>query len=799
MELVDPALGLTTDQVETRIAAGQNNVVPGGSGRSLAAIVRANVFTRFNALLGSMFVIMLIVGPIQDALFGFVIVVNTGVGIVQEWRAKRTLDRLAVVGEARPRVRRDGTERELPPAGLVRDDIVLLGSGDKIPVDGQVVSATELEVDESLLTGEADPVHKKPGDEVLSGSFVVAGSGAFQATRVGAEAYAAKLAAEASKFTLVRSELRDGVNRILGYVMWLMIPVGALQIATQLHPSNGIRHGVSRVVAGLVPMVPEGLVLLTSVAFAAGVVRLGRRACLVQELPAIEGLARVDTVCLDKTGTLTEGRMRLVELRQLGTATRHDDPSQSEAGRGEAAAALGALCATEERPNATLRALADVFPAPADGWTPRSVVPFSSARKWSGADFGPRGSWLLGAPDVLLPAGDPARMDAERTGARGLRVLLLARLDGPLDAAAEHGELTGLTPVALAVLEQALRPDAKDTLDYFARQSVTAKVISGDNAVSVGAVAAAVDVPGADDPVDARTLPTQQGALADVVTTHSVFGRVTPAQKRAMVGALQSRGHVVAMTGDGVNDVLALKDADIGVAMGSGSGATRAVAQIVLLDDRFATLPVVVAEGRRVIGNIERVANLFLVKTVYSLLLVVLIGLSGLAFPFLPRHVTLIGSLTIGIPAFFLALAPNNERARQGFVPRVLWFAVPAGLAAAGATFAAYYLARADGKTSLDTDQTTATITLFTFGLFVLLLVARPWTWWRIGLVAAMAGCFLLVLAVPFGRRFFDLHPRDPGHILIGLAIAAGAALLLAVFRRLPISLTRDAAQPTAM
>jgi cation-transporting P-type ATPase E len=790
--VAEPLAGLTSSQVAARIAAGEANDVPAKTSRSLSEIVRSNVFTPFNAIIGTLLVIMLVVGPIQDSLFGFVIVANSAIGIVQEWRAKQTLDSLAVVGQARPRVLRDGVEQEIESSAIVLGDVIVLGPGDRVVVDGAVVRADALEVDESLLTGESDSVLKRDGDPVMSGSFVVAGGGAFEATKVGRQAYAAKLAAEAQKFTLVNSELRTGINNILKYMIWLMIPAGILQVVTQLHRAGGLQSGISRTIAGLVPMVPEGLVLLTSVAFAVGVIRLGQKNCLVQELPAIEGLARVDTVCLDKTGTLTEGGMvfdRVEELSGVSGAS-----AASTASGASVPTVLAALGAAEERPNATMQAVIERFSPAPDGWTPAQVAPFSSARKWSGVTFADgRGTWLLGAPDVL-GRGTPAADQAEKLGSTGLRVLMLATADGPVEAVADGS----ITPVALITLRQRIRSDARDTLDYFEKQSVSLKVISGDNAVSVGAVAASLKLPGAANPMDARTLPEgEPDAFADDVAEHSVFGRVTPQQKREMVTALQSRGHTVAMTGDGVNDVLALKDADIGVAMGSGAGATKAVAQIVLLDDRFATLPEVVAEGRRVIGNIERVANLFLVKSVYSFVLVLLVGIFQLEYPFLPRHTTLIAALTIGIPAFFLALAPNYERAKPGFVRRVLRFAIPAGLVAGIEVFVAYWVARGEVDT-LGEAQTTAMVSLFATSLYIVQLVARPMVWWKWVLIASMAGLFVLCVALPFGRHFFDLHFGPWYQWTTGLVIAAIACVALEVlWRYLSAHSTTAATRPT--
>ncbi|MEU1671836.1 cation-translocating P-type ATPase [Streptomyces roseifaciens] len=774
-----PHPGLSAPEVAERVARGEVNDVPVRSSRSTTEIVRANVFTRFNAIIGVLFLIILVVGPIQDGLFGFVIVANTAIGIVQELRAKKTLDSLAVIGEAKPTVRRDGAPCAIPTGEIVLDDVIELGPGDKCVVDGRVLEADGLEIDESLLTGEADPVLKRAGDPVMSGSFVVAGGGAFTATKVGREAYAAQLAEEASRFTLVHSELRTGISRILKYVTWMMIPTAVGLIVSQwIVQDHDWREAVRRMVAGIVPMVPEGLVLLTSVAFAIGVIRLGRKQCLVQELPAIEGLARVDVVCLDKTGTLTEGGMDVSELRLLDGAVGDRTDEASEASEAHVRQVLGALGEADPRPNASLQAIIDAYPAPAR-WRCTESLPFSSARKYSGAALstpdGESGTWLLGAPDVLLAPEAPALAQVEELNARGLRVLLLARAARELD---DPRVTDGVRPTGLVVLEQRLRPDAGDTLRYFAEQNVSAKVISGDNAVSVGAVAAKLGLTGAEGPVDARRLPAGREEMGAALDEGAVFGRVTPQQKRDMVGALQARGHTVAMTGDGVNDVLALKDADIGVSMGSGSEATRAVAQIVLLNNSFATLPSVVAEGRRVIGNITRVATLFLTKTVYSVLLAILVVCWQVPYPFLPRHLTLLSTLTIGVPAFFLALAPNKERAKPHFVRRVMRYAIPAGIIAATATFAAYLLARHHyaGPGALDAETSAATLTLFLISLWVLAIIARPYTWWRIGLVLAMGAGFLVVLVTPWLQHFFALKLVGTTMPWAAVAIAATAA-----------------------
>lgn len=549
----------------------------------------------------------------------------------------------------------------------------------------------------------------------------------------------------------------------------MMIPTAIGLVISQLVvKQHDFKESIARTVGGIVPMVPEGLVLLTSVAFAIGVIRLGRKQCLVQELPAIEGLARIDTVCLDKTGTLTEGGMDVTELRPLQGA------DESYVGR-----VLGALGESDPRPNASLQAIIAAYPD-SEEWRCTESLPFSSARKYSGASFsegnGESSTWLLGAPDVLLPTGDPALAETERLNEAGLRVLLLSRATRDLDGPEVKRDAR---PTALVVLEQRLRPDAAETLRYFAEQDVKAKVISGDNAVSVGAVARKLGLTGS--VVDARHLPDEKEEMAKSLDKGTVFGRVTPQQKRDMVGALQSHGHTVAMTGDGVNDVLALKDADIGVSMGSGSEATRAVAQIVLLNNSFSTLPSVVAEGRRVIGNITRVATLFLVKTVYSVLLAILVVCWQVEYPFLPRHLTLLSTLTIGIPAFFLALAPNKERAQPHFVRRVMRYSIPGGVVAGVATFVTYLIARHyyTGEGSLDAETSAATLTLFLISMWVLVIIARPYTWWRVCLVAAMGGAFLLVLVVPGLQHFFALKlvGETMPWIAVGISVAAAAAL----------------------
>jgi len=771
--------GLTGAEVATRVREGKTNESTIQSSRTFGQIVRANVCTRFNAILGVLLAVIIVIGPINDGLFGIVLVANAAIGILQEVRAKRTLDRLTLLAAPRATVVRDGRVEELAVENLVLDDTVALRPGAQILVDAVVVSATGLEVDESLLSGESEPQVKEAGDEVLSGSFVSAGSGWCRAVRVGRDAYASRLAAQARRFTLVRSDLRAGIDRILQIVTWVIVPVAALLVSTQLIHNPSVPDAIRGSVAGVGSMVPEGLVLLTSVAMAVSVLRLGRRNVLVQELASVETLARVDIVCLDKTGTLTEGVMTV-------TATDILDE------QAPVADALGALAGVDPEPNATLKAVAAAYPAPRD-WHPGRIVPFSSARKWSAASFGGNGSWVLGAPEILSVDGgdrfvDSAERGAERAAA-GNRVLLLARAPDPVGEGA--GLPAGLEPVALVALEDVLRQEAAETLAFFGRQGVTLKVISGDNPATVAAIAARVGLVGpvrgpagpgeareALTALDARHLPDDPEALADTAEATTVFGRVQPQQKRALVAALQSRGHVVAMTGDGVNDVLALKDADIGVALGAGSSAARAVAQIVLLDNSFGSLPAVVAEGRRVIANVERVANLFVTKTVYATLLAVAVGVARLPFPFLPRQLTVISSLTIGIPAFLLALAPNADRARPGFLHRVASFALPVGTVAAAATFAAYLLARAEGV-GLAGARTSATCVLCAIGLWVLALLYRPLTTARRALLAAMAAAFAVVLVVPGLRGFYalSLPPVWSWTQSVVIAVAAGLSL----------------------
>lgn len=753
--------GLTRSEVAQRVEAGQVNQVPNKPNRTTREIIRANVVTRFNFLLGALLLIVLIVlREPRDALFGFVLVTNSAIGIIQELRAKRTLDHLELLATPTVRLIRSGEVKEHQLDQIVVDDLIDLRPGDQLAVDGVAVRSAGLEIDESLISGESEPVVKEAGDDCLSGSFVAAGTGQYRATRVGVDSYAARLAEAARQFTLVRSELRDGIDRILALVSWVVVPMGALLVWSSLRGGLTFLEGLGGAVASGVAMVPQGLVLLASIAFAVGVIRLGRRNVLVQELPAIEGLARVDTVCFDKTGTLTEGKLTVKEVIPLSDL--------------DFSPPLAALAAAEPYPNATLAAISDAFPD-VSPWRALDTVPFSSERKWSGASFAEGGTWVIGAPDILARQDQRVHDAALEMSSLGSRVLLLATTQTPITAGHPPA---GLEPVALLGLTDQVRADAADTLRYFADQGVEVKVISGDHPETVGAIAALVGLGDTLGVVDARDLPEDSRELAAEVEENTVFGRVTPGQKRAMVRALQSRGHVVAMTGDGVNDVLALKDSDVGLALGDGAPASRAVAQFVLIDGRFDTLPEIVGEGRRVASNVERVANLFLTSTVYALGLSLAIVISTLPFPFLPRHLTLVGSLTVGIPAFFLALAPSHRRARSGFVGRVLKFAIPTGTAATLATFAGFYLAYVEGSTLVES-RTTATLILAVIGLFVLGIISRPLVPWKTALIAAMGALLLLAMVNSSLREFLAMDPPRAVVLVSAVGIAAITGMIM--------------------
>lgn len=772
--------GLTAAEVSERVAAGQTNAFAADSSRSAWNIVRANVFTLFNGIVGACFLVLLLLGRWQDALFGVAALSNAVIGCVQEFRAKAALDRLALLNAPRARVRRDGVDAEIAPAAVVRDDLLVLRAGDQVPADAVVAGSRALQIDESMLTGESDAVDKRPGDEALSGSIVVAGEGTARVTRVGAESYANAFAAEAKRFQLVSSELRTSIDRVLRWVGWGIGPIGLLVLNAQMMVAGGWveawRQGtwsqaVVNTIAALTAMIPLGLVLMTSIAFAVGAARLAGKKVLVNELPAVEGLARVDVICLDKTGTLTAGEIRFDAALEM----------QSADGWRDVLAWYGAA----DDANATAQCLRDPFPVTA----PLAVaqrIPFSSARKWSAVSFegSAPGTWVLGAPEMVF--GDTAADATSELGAAvtrlassGRRTLVLAHTADPLgdaDVAAERFP-GGAVPVAVLTFVEAVRPDAAEALAYFCAQGVGVRVISGDNPRTVAAIAREVGLE-VDEGYDARGLSDDDVELGRILEDHTVFGRVTPDQKKRMVTALQARGHVVAMTGDGVNDALAIKTADIGIAMNSGAAATKAVARLVLLDGRFSHLPSVVAEGRQVIANIERVSMLFLTKTVYATGLAVLFGALVMEFPFLPRQLSITDGLTIGIPAFFLALLPNTQRYVPGFLRRSLSFAIPAGLVIALALTLYTRAAMALGL-SVEQLRTGATIILAIVAIWVLTVLSRPVTRVKVLVIGAMFIALTAIFTIPALGQFFQL--QDPGEngawLITGVVIAAVGAI----------------------
>ncbi|WP_454294636.1 HAD-IC family P-type ATPase [Salana multivorans] len=675
------AIGLSDAEVAERVAAGKVNVTDDASSRSVWEILRANTFTLFNAMLGVAFVLVLATGRWQDGLFGFVLVLNTAIGVVTEYRAKRTLDNLAILDAPTARVHRAGGLREVPVAEIVLDDVIELGTGDQVPVDGVVLTSRGLEANESPLTGESRSVRKGTDDEVLSGSSIVAGSATVRANRVGADSYAQKITAAARRYSLASSELQGAIRSILRVVSWIIVPMALLLGLSQVRALGGWaevtstgtwREAVVQAVAGVVGMIPDGLVLLVSINFALAAVVLARQNVLVQELPAVEILARVDALCLDKTGTITDGAVACDEVVALASDGRRA-PEVPHA----AWLAIAGI-ASDPEANATAGALSGAVPAHVRAPRVTERVPFSSERKWSALaidDGDAAGAWVLGAPEfVLAERDDDVASGALETAASlattGSRVVLLARTDTLPQVDTGVGRVA---PVALAVLAEHVRDDAAQTLAFFRDQDVELHVVSGDNPETVGAIATKVELLGPGEGVagtDARSLPEGVEELAGLLEDAPVLGRVTPEQKVSIVEALQHAGHTVAMTGDGVNDALAIKTADLGIAMGNGARATKAVSRLVLLDGRFSVLPGVLAQGRRVIANMERVANFFLVKTAYSTVLALVTILAAFAlpigYPFLPRQLTLVSALTIGIPRVPPVAAAEQPALRAG-------------------------------------------------------------------------------------------------------------------------------------
>ena len=801
------ATGLTSKEVVQRIESGQSNAVKTSTSRSVQDIVRANVFTLFNGIIFAAMVLVLITGSWRDAVFGFVIIINTGIGIVTELRAKRTLDKLSILVASEFLVHRDGRDVEVPHNEIVLDDLLWIRAGEQVPADGQIIQTWGLELDESMLTGESRTVRHKVGEQVYSGATAVSGMALVKVNAVGSHSYAATLTAQAKVYKKTVSDLNKGINTILKFMTFLVVPLCILLILSQIHTVGGWgtalstgewRQAVVSAVAGVVGMIPEGLVLLTSLNFAVAAMRLARHNTLVQELESVETLARVDALNLDKTGTITDGGIAFNRLVMLDSANAAAEQAATQALYD---------CCNEEQPNGTGQAVLAGLKAQGYGaGAVESRVPFSSARKWSAVRKSGE-TWYMGAPEVIISAleGDYSSVlqQVNEYANDGNRVLLVARSTAPfsprsgLRDAVEGANVSDgpqldvqAEPVALVLCSEKIREDAERTLAWFREQGVRCRVISGDNPVTVGAIARRVKLTGDHEPVamDARELPEDVNELARVLENVDVLGRVLPDQKKAIVQALHTQNHVVAMTGDGVNDALAIKEADLGIAMGNAAPATKAVAQVVLVDSKFSHLPDVVARGRQVMANMERVASLFLVKTVYSALISLGVVLTQIPYPYLPRHITYIGALTIGMPAFILALAPNTRRYIPGFLKRVVTFALPGGIATAlSVLLAAWVLPPVMGwnvtgdAADLSALRATSAIILFAMGVFVLARVARPLNGWRGVLVAVFAAAGVIGAFVPFVANFFALILPTGATMVATLIALAGSALIFAL------------------
>jgi cation-transporting P-type ATPase E len=758
---------------------------PETSSRSVSSIVAGNVFTLFNAIIGAFFVLDLGLGLYADSIFGLIAVINSYIGIRQELKAKRTLDELAVLVAPHAKVIRDGATASLLAEEIVPGDVVEIAPGDQLVADGEVIGSRGMTLDESLLTGEADGVRKGAGDQVLSGSFCISGSGSYRVDAVREESYAGKLAGEARAFRHPPSPLQVEVNRVIVACVYVMVPLAILLILTLKLRHTGIEEAAQTATAGLVTLVPEGLVLLMSVTFAVAAVRLAKRDTLVQQMSATESLAAVDTICVDKTGTLTDG-----ELRLLGVEVAEGVDANA------AHAALGRFAASAGERNRTLETIGERFPG--EPVQVSGEVPFSSEWKWSGLRID-SASYVLGAPDVLSEAGaltlppDLARV-LERETAAGRRVVAFAETSEPLPASPGEQSPPRLAPVALVVLEETLRPDAAQTVAAMRDEDVDLKLISGDARATVTAVAAAVGVPQDAGVIEGHELPTDPEELAAAAQRNTVFCRIKPEQKRDLVAALAASGRYAAMIGDGVNDVPALKRARMAVAMGSGAQVTKGVADVVLLKDEFARLPQAVGEGRRIARNIHRLGRLYLTKTIYAATLILLVAIPGFAFPFLPRHLTLAGFITIGIPSFVLALAPSDGPLYRGRLLRALAaFAVPAGVATALGSILSFFFVDTVFGGSLAAGRTAATTTLIVLGLsFVLLLERGPGREhiaiqsYMLALIAGLGALFALILAAAPVRDFFEMVILSASQWFLALLSAAVGLTIASVLWRLP-------------
>jgi len=787
-DLASPRQGLSSAEAAARLR--KLGPPPETSSRSTSSIVAGNVFTLFNAIIGVFFVLDLGLGLYADSLFGLIAVVNSYIGIRQELKAKATLDELAVLVAPRARVVRDGATVELMATELVPGDLVQIAPGDQLVADGELASSRGLTLDESMLTGEAEGVRKEAGDRVLSGSFCIAGSGEYVVDAVREESYAGRLAGEARAFRHPPSPLQVEVNSVIVACTYVMAPLAVLLIITLNLRSVDLESAAQTATAGLVTLIPEGLVLLMSVTFAVAAVRLARRDTLVQQMSATESLAAVDTICVDKTGTLTEGELRLAAVE----FAEGIDPAAG-------AAALGRFAASAGDRNRTLETIAERFPGKAE--RVRAEVPFSSEWKWSGlalANGNPGAStYVLGAPDVLaeagaltLPPGLARKLEQET--AAGRRVVAFGESEAALPADPSAGAAPRVVPVALVVLEETLRPDAAETIATMREQEVDLKLISGDARATVTAVAYAVGVPREAGVVEGPELPEDPEQLAEVALANTIFCRIKPEQKKALVDAQVGAGRYVAMIGDGVNDVPALKRARMAVAMGSGAQVTKGVADVVLLKDQFSRLPEAVGEGRRIARNIHRLGRLYLTKTVYAAALILLVAVPGFAFPFLPRHLTLAAFLTIGIPSFVLALAPSDGPLYRGRLLRALAaFAVPAGLATAIGSILSFFLVDTLAGASLEAGRTAATTTLIVLGLaFVLLLERGPGREhiaiqsYMLALVAGLGALYALILAAAPVRDFFDMTLISSVQWFLALFAAAIGLTIASVLWKLP-------------
>ena len=791
MATVQPTVdeGLTSTEAEQRLR--KLGPPPETSSRSTSSIVAGNVFTLFNAIVGVFFVLILSLGLFADAIFGLIAIVNSYIGIRQELKAKATLDELAVLVAPQAKVVRDGAVVELRADEIVPGDVVRVEPGDQLVADGEAIASRGMTLDESMLTGEADGIRKDGGDRVLSGSFCISGSGHYLVDAVREESYAGRLAGEARAFRHPPSPLQKEVNRVILVSTYVMLPLAALLILSLAVRSTDLVEAAQTATAGLITLIPEGLVLLMSVTFAVAAVRLAKHDTLVQQMSASESLAAVDTICVDKTGTLTEGELRLagVEFAEGVEAA-------------SAGAALGRFAASAGDRNRTLEKIAERFPGEAGRVS--AEVPFSSEWKWSGVTLSGNGAggstYVLGAPDVLAEAGalslppGLARKLEEETAA-GRRVVAFGQAEAMLPADAAAAPPPRLTPVALVVLEETLRPDAAETIATMRAEEVDLKLISGDARATVTAVAYAVGVPRDAGVVEGHELPEDSEQLAAVALANTIFCRIKPEQKKALVAALVGSGRYVAMIGDGVNDVPALKQARMAVAMGSGTQVTKGVADVVLLKDQFSRLPEAVGEGRRIARNIHRLGRLYLTKTVYAAALILLVGVPGFAFPFLPRHLTLAAFLTIGVPSFVLALMPSDGPLYRGRLLRALAaFAVPAGVATALASIFSFFLVDTVFGGSLEAGRTAATTTLIVLGLcFVLLLERGPGREhiaiqsYMLAMVAGLAALFAGILALPPLREFFEMEMLTAAQWFLALLTAAIGLTIASLLWKLPV------------